>query len=387
MKKILIILLLSFGLLTCKKGENNNQIIFDQGTNLNPTINSNGGEIPVKFATNSQWSAIVDSENISWCSISSTNGDAGNASLIITIKSNPTYDDRTATISIQSDDANKTIHITQTKLEIILVSSSSFNVPHKGGKIEIDIQANSDYNIDIKSDWITQSVNKSLTKKTLIFNVSKNNMENQRNGEIEFSLPDNTITKVSIVQNGMYVNIPDLAFKSYLISNFDLNNDSKISDEEALSVTKIECKQLEISSLKGVSYFSNLTVLDCSFNKLTSLNISSCTSLINLNCSFNQLSSFDTSTCPSLTNIDCNFNILTTLDLSANTALTNLNCSSNQLTTLDLSKTNMNGGILTCASMETLKTLILKTNWIIDNIYPNRDENNIPTSTEIEFIN
>ena len=63
----------------------------------------------------------------------------------------------------------------------------------------------------------------------------------------------------------------------------------------------------------GTSREGNMTVLYCSSNQLTALNVSSNTALTGLYCSSNQL---------------------TALDVSSNTALTQIDCSSNQLTTI-----------------------------------------------------
>ena len=81
----------------------------------------------------------------------------------------------------------------------------------------------------------------------------------------------------------------------------------------------------------------NVTELKCDDNKLTSLDVSGCTSLTNLDCRYNQLTSLDLSKNTALTTLNCYYNQLTSLDLSKNTVLTMLNCSNNQLTSLDVS--------------------------------------------------
>ena len=87
-----------------------------------------------------------------------------------------------------------------------------------------------------------------------------------------------------------------------------------------------------------VTIRGHVTSLGCSDNRLTSLDVSGCTSLTNLDCSNNWQTSLDVSGCTALTKLDCFGNELTSLDLSKNTALTELDCSSNKLTSLDVSK-------------------------------------------------
>jgi len=81
---------------------------------------------------------------------------------------------------------------------------------------------------------------------------------------------------------------------------------------------------------------NNITRLDCSFSRLTSLDVSNNTNLTELHCSGNRLTSLDVSANTALTELNCLGNQLTNLNVSANTVLTTLNCNNNQLTSLDV---------------------------------------------------
>lgn len=93
-----------------------------------------------------------------------------------------------------------------------------------------------------------------------------------------------------------------------------------------------------LTSLRGIEYFESLEKLNCSGNRLTSLDVSKNTALTFLDCHANQLTTLDVSKNTALTNLLCVGNQLTTLDVSKNAALTHLECRSNPLTTLDVSK-------------------------------------------------
>ena len=103
-------------------------------------------------------------------------------------------------------------------------------------------------------------------------------------------------------------------------------------------VTYLDCSYVDsrLTSL-DVSGCTSLTSLYCSSNQLTSLDVSSCTALTSLYCFSNQLTSLNVSGCTALTKLDCRSNQLTSLDISGCTALTTLDCYSNQLTSWDLS--------------------------------------------------
>ena len=105
-------------------------------------------------------------------------------------------------------------------------------------------------------------------------------------------------------------NFPDENFRNYLLGE-DYGQDGKITDEEIKGITGINVSlHFNISSLKGIEYFTELTMLLCNYNKLTSLDVSQNKALQVLNCSYNQLTSLDVSGCRELTTLYCEFNLL-----------------------------------------------------------------------------
>jgi Leucine-rich repeat (LRR) protein len=150
-------------------------------------------------------------------------------------------------------------------------------------------------------------------------------------------------------EENTFVPFEDANFKAYCVNNFDTNSDGEISLAEAKLVTEISVNTDEnhenISSFKGIEFFTNLTIFICNgFNssgvmlsKLTSLNLNQNTALTRLDCSYNQLTSLDLSHNIALTELDCSYNQFTSLDVSQNPALKKLDCYSNQLTSLDIS--------------------------------------------------
>lgn len=143
--------------------------------------------------------------------------------------------------------------------------------------------------------------------------------------------------------NSPYIAFPDINFKTYLISNFDKNNDGEISYYEAEQVKEISCSYKDIQSLEGIQYFSNITALYCSNNKLNTLDISKLYKLEYLSCgnnsegNHNQLTTLDVSRNIALKGLSCPGNKLTSLDVSNNVALTNLSCDINKITELNIS--------------------------------------------------
>ncbi|WP_052103095.1 leucine-rich repeat domain-containing protein [Porphyromonas canoris] len=115
----------------------------------------------------------------------------------------------------------------------------------------------------------------------------------------------------------------------------DLNN-NKVKDAGE-SVTKFDYEWYTLGS-QTVTVHGKVTLLSCSSNSLTSLDVSKNTALEELSCHSNSLTSLDVSKNTALTRLSCSSNSLTSLDVSKNTALTALSCSSNSLASLDVSK-------------------------------------------------
>ena len=133
------------------------------------------------------------------------------------------------------------------------------------------------------------------------------------------------------------IQMDDSVFAAYCHSNFDTDQDGKVSMLEASWVENIVLKGKSVSSLKGLAYFINLKSLDCSQNNLSTLDISGNKSLTWLDCSLNALKTLDLSQNPDLLQLLANENELESLNLSANTKLTSLSCRKNRLSSLDIS--------------------------------------------------
>ncbi|MDR1880654.1 MAG: hypothetical protein LBQ78_06940 [Tannerellaceae bacterium] len=127
-------------------------------------------------------------------------------------------------------------------------------------------------------------------------------------------------------------------FKSYLLSNFDIDKDGFISVAEAEAVTEMHCDvNSESFTMDGIQHFTNLRAL-----KLTStpqsLDLSKNTKLEELYCTGMRFSALDFSGNPSLKILDCSYNTdLASLNLSKCTMLESLSIADCNISTLDLS--------------------------------------------------
>ena len=141
---------------------------------------------------------------------------------------------------------------------------------------------------------------------------------------------------------GVYRLIRKLHEGDILYNNGYYDNKGNFRDGRNYSIYGGHYNQLEldnknVSDLTGIEHLIELSILYCSGNRLTSLDVSKNTALTVLSCSYNQLTSLDVSKNTALESLDCAGSRLTSLDVSKNTALERLYCSGNQLTSLDVS--------------------------------------------------
>ena len=205
--------------------------------------------------------------------------------------------------------------------------------------------------------------------------------------------------------------IPDEAFKTYLLENFDADSDGEISEDEALDIEDIDLSDVttKVATLAGIEYMKNLKTLNAPYhsitnldlshnpaltevvinnNKIKTLDLSGCVAIVTLECSSNKLTSLDVSEASGLTDLVCSNNDLGALNLTNNKSLVNLQCSgnkiavlnlknllsletlycrSNDLTVLDLSKNTLLKE-LDCSS-NNLTTLNLNKNTALETVY------------------
>ena len=139
--------------------------------------------------------------------------------------------------------------------------------------------------------------------------------------------------------------VPDDNFEAYLEANGMGNgiaNDDYVTTANINTVTHLSLPNSwlfnndTIYDLTGIEDFTDLYLLDCSFNQLTSLDLSQNTALYHLDCYTNQLTSLNIIGLTNLRNVQCMENKITNLDVSSNTDLEVLYCRENELTSLNL---------------------------------------------------
>ena len=137
-------------------------------------------------------------------------------------------------------------------------------------------------------------------------------------------------------------NFPDANFRSYLLSEYPSGT---ITTAQLNARTELELGSKNISNLKGIEYFTQLTRLHCFNNNLTTVDLGSNTKLTYLNLGSNKLTSINVTANPELEQLYLQYNQLTSVNVSShsklyllwimdNPNLTGLYCWRNNLTNL-----------------------------------------------------
>ena len=92
----------------------------------------------------------------SWITVAPSSGSKGNNEITITTTANETYDERNATVVLKCGSASKNIVVTQKQKDALTVTSSKYEVDSKGGNISVEVKANINFEVEVKSDWIKQ---------------------------------------------------------------------------------------------------------------------------------------------------------------------------------------------------------------------------------------
>ena len=133
-------------------------------------------------------------------------------------------------------------------------------------------------------------------------------------------------------------NFPDENFRDYVAGEWDKNQDKYFSPSEIADAKWISCDNKEISNLKGIEFFTNIWLLECYYNNLTTIDLSHNKNLSYINCHHNQLKELEVSGLPLLKTFYCGHNALPSIDVSKNEKLEDFDCQDNHLDTLNVSQ-------------------------------------------------
>lgn len=191
------------------------------------------------------------------------------------------------------------------------------------------------------------------------------------------------------------VNFPDEIFRNYVLDKRDTDKNGFLSKNEIEKTGTVNVKNMGITSLKGIEYFTKMINFFCDNNDLTELDLSKNAEIKSFSCGNNPIKSLNLKNNTELQYLTCINCALTDLDVSSNINLIHIDCQNkkegkyeNSISSLDISK-NKNLLRLYCNGI-MLENLNIKGAEKLDQIFLN--DNNIESldlseNKSITYIN
>ena len=145
--------------------------------------------------------AVSVQSSESWCTVSAGQMSASLkvTPVTVTVSALTDYSDRTALVTITAGTESRTVSVTQTAADRIVVEPSTQEVSVDGGTVVVKVTANGAYTVSIDKEWVTENtVRGTLEDHTHTFTVAANN-GGSRTATITFALNNEQAT-VTITQ-------------------------------------------------------------------------------------------------------------------------------------------------------------------------------------------
>ena len=149
-------------------------------------ISSNGGTIAVEMTSNVDV-AIELPMGVDWISESAARG-TSDKTYYFDIQPNESYGQRSAEIKFANNENGlvEVVIVVQTQKDVLIVAKENYTVSSEGGQIEVEVNSNVDFDIEISDDWIKHITTRSLQCEFLTFEILQNTRKNERCGLIKF---------------------------------------------------------------------------------------------------------------------------------------------------------------------------------------------------------
>ena len=161
------------------------EITLAEGTDKHPLLDASGGTVTLHFTSTADWKATIGNVRASsWITVSPTSGKAGEASVTISVAANDGTDERTASVFLDCGDSRETIVVSQKQKDALIVSRQSYELSAGESLIEVEVEANVTFEVEVSDTWIEQISTRSLEKSVLSFRILANDGYEKRSGSI-----------------------------------------------------------------------------------------------------------------------------------------------------------------------------------------------------------
>ena len=172
-----------------------------------PSFTQSGGSSVLQFIAKMSWTAgVTETRSESWCTVYPMRGEAGTVNLTVRTEPNDTYAYRTATITLVAGKTTKTITVTQSQNNALVVDTVVYEVGVYGRQIDVVVRSNIDFTYEVRAadtSWIVPAETRALTTHRLKFGIKANYAPSSRKGQI-FIHSEEVSDTVYVLQSGTH---------------------------------------------------------------------------------------------------------------------------------------------------------------------------------------
>jgi len=242
------------------------------------TVSDAGETISVDIKSNVEYG--VQMPDVDWITDEASSRGMSSHTLKYVIAPNEGYDSRSAEIIFydKNSDLKDTLKVVQAQKDAIVISEKNFNVSREGSTIEVKVNTNVDFEVQIPSDvtWVSQTDSRALSKKSVYLKVAENTGDDAREVEIVFINKESQISEsVTISQAGAV----KASYENGVVTIATAGTMKKLLGDDYLNITSLKVvgpiNGDDVYYLRKMLGGSNFSEAD--WGKLTTLDLSEAT--------------------------------------------------------------------------------------------------------------
>ena len=169
------------------------------------TVSDAGETISVEIKSNVEFG--VQMPEVDWITDEASSRGMSSHTLKYVIAQNEGYDSRSAEIIFydKNSDLKDTLKVIQAQKDAIVISEKNVSVAKEGDTVEIKVNTNVDFEVQIPSDatWVTQTDSRALTEKSVYLKVEENMGDDSRSATITIINQDTQLSEtIVLIQQG-----------------------------------------------------------------------------------------------------------------------------------------------------------------------------------------
>lgn len=156
-------------------------------------VSAAGGSLILPMKSNTDFT--IDKSTSEWIHFIETRSEYKDYFLVLEIDPNETMKQRTGSFGIKTASDLTIVTIMQAAENDIVLAANRYEVPEEGGILEMEVERNISYSVDLSENWITQISDRTRTIDQLKFEVAPNPTGKLRKATITFNAMDGTVSQ------------------------------------------------------------------------------------------------------------------------------------------------------------------------------------------------